>query len=258
MAKERLNYPTQKPEALLERIIKASSDEGDIVLDAYCGCGTTISVAQRLNRRWIGIDITYQSISLILKRLKDTFPDKWEIISANMLLDGVPRDMASVIALANRKDDKLRKEFEKWAILTYANNQARINQKAGADKGIDGIAYFLIDNDTNGKVVFQAKSGNKPTRNWIATLNSDRQREEAEIGILITLEEPTGPMRKEAFAAGKYNPPMLNRIDDRIQIVSVAELLDGKRVDLPTWRDDTLKSAKAVGPQQTSLLDQSG
>ncbi len=130
-AAERLGYPTQKPEALLERIIKASSNERDVVLDAYCGCGTTVAVAQRLGRQWIGIDITYQSISLILKRLQDKYTDsgQWPAIEDNILLDGVPRDIASARALANRKDDKTRKEFEKWAVLTFSANQARINEK---------------------------------------------------------------------------------------------------------------------------------
>ncbi len=114
---EYLGYPTQKPEALLERIIKASSNEGDTVLDAYCGCGTTVAVAQRLGRRWIGIDITYQSISLILKRLHDKYPTDRPTIEADILLDGIPRDLASAVALANRKDDRTRKEFEKWAVL---------------------------------------------------------------------------------------------------------------------------------------------
>lgn len=112
------------------------------MLDAYCGCGTTVAVAQRLGRKWI--DITYQSISLILKRLADKYPDEWATIQANILLDGVPRDIESARALATRKDDKTRKEFEKWAVLTYSNNQARIYDKKGADGGIDGIAFLLI------------------------------------------------------------------------------------------------------------------
>ena len=119
---ENLGYPTQKPEALLERIIKASSNEGDTILDAYCGCGTTVAVAQRLNRKWIGIDVTYQSIALILKRFEDSYKDGWPEIEANILLDGVPKDIESAIALANRKDDKTRKEFEKWAVLTFSKN----------------------------------------------------------------------------------------------------------------------------------------
>ncbi len=254
-AAERLGYPTQKPEALLERIIKASSNEGDTILDAYCGCGTTVAVAQRLNRRWIGIDITYQSISLILKRLEDRYPADWPAIEADIHLDGVPRDLASAQALANRKDDKTRKEFEKWAVLTYSRNQARINEKKGADAGIDGIAYFLIDKDTNGKAIFQVKSGGA-NRATMATLNSDRQREKAEFGFLITMDLPTKAMLGEIAAAGKYSHPMLNREDDRLQVITVAEILRGDRLDLPMARADTVKTAAAQGDadKQMGLL----
>ncbi len=256
--KERLGYPTQKPEALLERIIKASSNEGDTVLDAYCGCGTTVAVAQRLGRRWIGIDVTYQSIALILKRLEDRHPDDWPAIEANLLLDGVPRDLESAIALANRKDDKTRKEFEKWAILTYSKNQARINEKKGADGGVDGIAYFLIDKDTNGKAIFQVKS-RAGTRDDLAKLNSDRLREKAEFGFLIcydTAQRITPAMQREIAAAGKYAHPMLNREDDRLQVVTVKELFDGARLNLPMARTDAVKAAAAKGDadKQMGLL----
>ena len=243
-AAERLGYPTQKREALLERIIKASSKEGDTVLDAYCGCGTTVAVAQRLGRRWIAIDITYQSISLILKRLADKYPADWPANEANILLDGVPRDLASAVALANRKDDRTRKEFEKWAVLTYANNQARINEKKGADGGVDGIAYFLKDRDENGKAIFQVKSGGS-NRATLATLNSDRQREKAEFGFLITMDLPTKAMREEIAAAGKYKHPLLNRDFDRLQVITVAEILRGDRLDLPMARADAVRSAAA-------------
>ena len=255
MAIERLGYPTQKPEALLERIIKASSNEGDTVLDAYCGCGTTVAVAQRLNRKWIGIDITYQSISLILKRLQDRYEDEYPAIEADILLDGVPRDLDSAIALANRRDDRTRKEFEKWAVLTYSNNQARINEKKGADGGIDGFAYFLIDKDANGKAIFQVKSG-ASNRATLATLNSDRQREKAEFGFLIAMDPATRAMSDEIAAAGKYKHPLLNREDDRLQVITVAEILRGDRLDLPMARADAVKAAEAIGDadKQASLL----
>jgi DNA modification methylase len=123
---ERRGYPTQKPEALLERIIAASSNAGDIVLDAYCGCGTSVAVAQRLNRQWIGIDITYQAIVVILKRLEDQQGNE---VATPIQLSGVPRDMESAVALANKIDDRVRKEFEKWAVLTYTNNRAMVNKK---------------------------------------------------------------------------------------------------------------------------------
>ena len=207
-----------------------------------------------LNRRWIGIDITYQSISLILKRLAAKYPADWPMIEVDILLDGVPRDLASAVALANRKDDKTRKEFEKWAVLTYSNNQARINEKKGADAGIDGIAYFLIDKDTNGKAIFQVKSGGS-NRATLATLNSDRQREKAEFGYLLTMDLPTKAMRDEIAAAGKYKHPLLNREDDRIQVITVAEILRGDRLNLPIARE-VVKSAAALGDadKQIGLL----
>ena len=259
LSAERMGYPTQKPEALLERIIRASSNEGDTILDAYCGCGTTVAVAQRLGRRWVGIDITYQSIALILKRFQETYEKNgtWPEVEANILLDGVPKDLESAMALANRRDDKTRKEFEKWAVLTYSRNQARINEKKGADGGVDGIAYFLRDKGENGKAIFQVKSrpGNRAD---LATLNSDRLREKAEFGFLICTALPTKPMRDEIAAAGKYRHPLLNREDDRLQVVTVAELFApfNRRLDLPMARGDAVKAAAALGDEgKQSALD---
>ena len=249
-AKERLGYPTQKPEALLERIIQASSNEGDTILDAYCGCGTTVAVAQRLRRHWIGIDITYQSIAVILKRLEDSFG---AAILQQVTLDGIPRDLESARALANKKDDRLRKEFEKWAVLTYSNNRAAINEKKGADKGVDGTAFFVTGSETTERVIFQVKSG-KVQRSDIATLNSDRQREDAALAVLITLEDPTKPMRDEAMAAGTYYHTLLNRSYARIQIISIREIIESKRIGLPLSIDVLKSAATATTEQQKSLL----
>jgi len=227
---ERLGYPTQKPEALLERIIKSSSSEGDVVLDTYCGCGTTTAVAQRLNRRWIGIDITYQSISLVLKRLEDVHGKD---VLNEIILDGIPRDMASANALAHKKDDRVRKEFEKWAILTYTNNRAVINGKRGADRGIDGTAYFVENKRDNAKIVFQVKSGGVK-RNDIASLRGDMARENAALAILITLEEPSRPMIKDANAAGSYHHEMMGRNYEKIKIVTVRDIIEkDARLDVP-------------------------
>ncbi len=243
--KEYLGYPTQKPEALLERIIKASSQEGDIVLDAYCGCGTTIAVAERLNRQWIGIDITYQSISLILKRFQDSFGEKWQELANEIILDGIPKDLNSAKALANRQDDRLRKEFEKWAVLTYTNNQARINDKKGADGGADGIAYFYIDNDTNGKVLIQVKSG-AVGRDIIAKLDGDMNKFGAQIGFLLTLENPTKAMLNEIISKGEYHHPNFNFTCPKIQIITIQEIINGARMNLPQIRKDIIKSASFV------------
>ena len=249
--RERLGYPTQKPEALLSRIIKSSSNEGDLILDAYCGCGTTVAVAQMLNRRWIGIDITYQSVSLVMRRLEKMFGPR---VSEMVSLDGVPRDMDSAIALANKKDDRLRKEFEKWAALVYTSNRAIINEKKGADGGIDAVAYFKTGKQDNAKIVFQVKSGSVK-RSDIATLRGDMEREGAVLSCLITLEEPTGPMRSEAKAAGQYNHEDMGRSYDRIEIVTIREILeDGKRLDIPMSLE-VLKSARREdGSEQFDLI----
>lgn len=244
---ERLGYPTQKPEALLERIITASSNEGDTVMDAYCGCGTTVAVAQRLKRRWIGIDITYQSIAVVVRRLEKAFGK--DILKA-IVFNGIPRDMKSAVALSQKKDDRLRKEFEKWAVLTYTNNRAIISDKKGADRGIDGVAYFLVGKDENAKIIFQVKSGHVK-RGDIATLRGDMAREKAEMAIFITLEEPTQPMIAEAKAAGTFRHKQMGRTYDRIQIVTVREIVEkDTRLDIP-MSQEVLKAAqrKAQGSQ---------
>ena len=257
MSKERLGYPTQKPEALLERIIKAASTEGDTVLDAYCGCGTTVAVAQRLNRRWIGIDITYQSISLILKRLEDKYPETYTDIEANILLDGVPRDQESAVALANRKDDKTRKEFEKWAVLSYSANRAAINDKKGGDGGVDGIAYFLKTKDENGKLFFSVKSDKVVTPAYVDQLAGTVQREGADLGVLLCLNAPSKGCYARALSYGKYSHELFDREDDKIQIVTEEEMLKGNKLTdwLPMSRE-VVKSAVAVGDgdKQATLL----
>jgi DNA modification methylase len=245
-AQERLGYPTQKPEALLERMIKASSNEGDIILDAYCGCGTTVAVAQSLNRRWIGMDITYQSVSLILKRLQDKFGKD---VRDAVKLNGVPKDMESATALANKADDRTRKEFEKWAVLTYTENRGRINDKKGADAGIDGTAFFLTSKTDNDKMVFQVKSGHVG-RGDIAKLKGDMQREGAALATFITLAESTGPMRAEAKTAGFYTHTLTGRRYDQIQIVSVQDILNGGRMDLPLSLDVVKAAERAVAGDQ--------
>ena len=227
---ERLGYPTQKPEALLERVIRASSNKGDVVLDAYCGCGTTIAVAQNLERKWIGIDITYQSISLVLRRIEKAFGRS---ALESVKTDGIPRDMQSAEALAHRKDDRLRKEFEKWAVLTYTNNRAVINEKKGADAGIDATGYFITGKNDNAKIIFQVKSGGVK-RGDIATLRGDMGREKAALAILITLEDPSKPMLSEAKAAGQYRHDTMGRSYDKISIVTVKGIIeDGKRLEIP-------------------------
>ncbi|GCA81012.1 DNA methyltransferase [Microcystis aeruginosa] len=222
---EKLGYPTQKPEALLERIIKASSNKGDVILDAYCGCGTTIAVAERLERNWIGIDITYQSISLMLKRLEDSFGKN---VLDKIELNGIPKDLESAKALATKPDDRTRKEFEKWAVLTYSNNRAVINDKKGADKGIDAIAYFQGDKDNREKIIFQVKSGNVKSGD-IRDLQGTMTLQGAALGIFITLKPPSKDMVQTAKSAGIYRGRYMSQSVDKIEIVTVQEILEQKK-----------------------------
>jgi DNA modification methylase len=239
-------YPTEKPATLLERIIRASSNEGDVILDAYCGCGTTVVVSENLKRKWVGIDITYQSISLILRRLEAQHLD----IACN----GIPQDMESAKALSLKQDDRLRKEFEKWAVLTYTNNRAIINDKKGGDKGIDGTAFFLTDKDENAKIVFQVKSGSVG-RGDVSKFNNDRTREGAELGIFLTLQPFTQGMKTEASAAGRYEHKLMGRSYDRISIVSIKEIVeDGKRLEIPMSREVLKAAADAIADNQIELL----
>lgn len=249
--RERLSYPTQKPEALLRRIISTSSNEGDTVLDAYCGCGTTIAVAQSLKRKWIGVDITYQSISLILRRLEFAFGKD---VLNSVVIDGIPRDMDSAEALAHKKDDRLRKEFEKWAVLTYTKNRAIINEKKGADAGIDAIAFFMTGKADNAKIIFQVKSGGVK-RGDIATLRGDMGREGAAMAILITLEPPTKPMMGEAKAAGQYLHETMGKSYDVIRIVTVQEIVEqGERLEIPMSLEVLKAAQRQVTDDQLPLL----
>lgn len=193
-ASERLGYPTQKPESLLERIITASSDEGDLVLDPFCGCGTTVAAAQRLNRRWIGIDITHLAISLIRHRLFNAFGDQ-----AVYTVIGEPVSFPDAQALANQD----RHEFQSWALGKVGAR--RSDSKKGADQGIDGRLYFHDDPEGKTKqIILSVKSGHLKATDF-RDLRGVVDREEAEIGVLITLEEPTRPMRRE-FASGDSIP----------------------------------------------------
>ena len=239
-AKERLGYPTQKPVALLEKIIKASSNEGDVVLDAFCGCGTTVAVAQRLNRKWIGIDITYQSISLIKKRLAETYGAE---ILETITESGAPRDIESAIALANKVDDRLRKEFEKWAALTYSNNKAMINDKKGKDYGIDGTARIAEGGGKYRDILFSVKSG-KVGASDIRDFRGTIERENAAAGIFITLQSPTKDMQKEAALAGAYSTEHMSI--ERIKIVTIDQMMKGERLSIPLSAD-VVKRAQAAG-----------
>ena len=226
---ERLGYPTQKPEALLERIIEASSNEGDVVLDPFCGCGTAVAVAERLNRRWAGIDITHLAVSLMKYRLQDTFGaglSDYDVV-------GVPQDIESARALATESGHDGRYQFEYWG-LGLVEARPGNNRRKGADAGVDGYINFFDDDSGKAKTTLvQVKSGHVQ-RNIIATLKGDMEREKAELGLLVTLEPPTKPMLQEAMSAGVYVPERFpDRQFQRVQIATIEELLNGAGPDLP-------------------------
>jgi SAM-dependent methyltransferase len=220
---QRLGYPTQKPEALLERIIRASSNEGDVILDPFCGCGTTIAVAQRLNRRWIGIDITHLAITLMKHRLRDAFGEHVEY-----RVVGEPVSLPDAETLA--AEDPY--QFQFWALGLVGARPAE--QKKGSDKGIDGRLYFH-DEGEGGKTkqaILSVKAGHTNVAH-VRDLHGVIEREQAEIGVLITMQEPTQPMRAEAAGAGFYHSPGWNKDYPKLQILTVAELLEGKGIDMP-------------------------
>ena len=228
-ASERLGYPTQKPEALLERIILSSSNEGDVVLDPFCGCGTAIAVAERLNRRWVGVDITHIAVSLMKYRLHDAFGARlspYDVV-------GAPQDVASARALALESEHDGRYQFEYWA-LGLVNARPANDRRKGADAGVDGYVNFLDDDSGKVKrVVVQVKSG-KVERAHIAALRGDLERQSAEIGLLVTLEPPTAPMVRDALAAGFYEPRLFpGRRFPRVQILTIEALLGGAAPEVP-------------------------
>lgn len=223
---EALGYPTQKPEALLDRIIKASSNEGDVVLDPFCGCGTTVASAQKLGRPWIGIDITHLAINLIKHRLLDSYgPDiekEYEVI-------GEPTSVGGAEELASSDPY----QFQWWALGLVG---ARPTEgKKGADRGIDGRLYFH-DESERGKtkqIIFSVKAG-KTGVSHLRDLRGVLDREGAEIGVLISMQEPTQPMRKEAASAGFYESAWGKH--PKLQILTVGELLEGAGIDYPPAR----------------------
>lgn len=221
--RENLGYPTQKPEALLERIINESSNEGDIVLDPFCGCGTAIAVAQRLNRKWIGIDITHLAVALMKHRLHDTFSGKirYKVV-------GEPVSLPDAKALAGYDPY----QFQWWALGLVGARP--IEEKKGADKGIDGRLYFHDEADRRKRktkqIILSVKSGKVGVRD-LRDLRGVVDREEAQIGVLICMETPTRNMRKEAASAGAYKSPWGSH--PRLQILTIEELLSGYRIDYP-------------------------
>jgi len=237
---ERLGYPTQKPQALLERIINASTNLGDVVLDPFCGCGTAVAAAEALGRKWIGIDITHLAIGLVKRRMEDTFGDalEYEVIGEPTTVDGA-RTLA--------EQDKY--QFQWWALGLVGARPA--DQKKGADRGIDGRLYFHDGNATETRqVVLSVKGGQHMNVSHIRDLIGVLDREKADIGVYICLEEPTKPMRAEAAQAGFYHSEVWNRDYPRVQILTISDLLHGRQIDMPPIQqvNKTYKRARRQTP----------
>lgn len=243
-AQERLGYPTQKPLALLERIIAASSNEGDVVLDPFCGCGTAVHAAQKLGRQWLGIDVTHLAISLIEKRMKDAFP------GANFTVEGRPQDLGAALDLAER--DKY--QFQWWAV-SLVDALPFGGKKKGADGGIDGLIYFKPDGKRTEKALVSVKGGKNVDVKMIRDLHSAMEREKAPFGVFICAGLPTKPMEREAASVGQWQNEYTGRSHPRLQILTLAELFKGKRPDIPWVDASVMKAAKREDTsRQGSLL----
>lgn len=233
-AAERLGYPTQKPEALLERIVATSCDEGGIVLDPFCGCGTAVAAAQKLGRSWIGIDVTYLAIALIRRRLRDAYgesiDDAYDVV-------GEPASVSDAKVLAEADPY----QFQWWALdQIHARGAER---KKGADKGIDGRIYFTEGDSGDVKqIVISVKAGHTG-RAHVHELRGVVDREKAVIGVLISMQESTKPMREEAATAGFYTSPWGKH--PRLQLLTVEDLLGGRGIDCPPLRHTSQTFRKA-------------
>lgn len=218
-AQERLGYPTQKPVVLLERIVQASSNRDDVVLDPFCGCGTSIHAAEKLGRHWIGIDVTHLAISLIERRLRHAFP------GIAFDVHGTPQDLDGARDLARR--DKY--QFQWWA-TSLIDAQPYGGKKKGADGGIDGLIYFRSDARTTERAIVSVKGGGVSVP-MVRDLKGVLDREKAPIGVLLTLELPTRPMEKEAASAGFYT--LGARQYPRLQIITIEQVLTGLKPAIP-------------------------
>jgi hypothetical protein len=244
-AAERLGYPTQKPLQLLERIIRSSTNEGDVVLDPFCGCGTAVDAAQRLGRRWIGIDITHLAVNLIKNRLLTAYGDaaKFDVIGEPTDLEGA-KDLAA--------SDPY--QFQWWALGLVGARP--VDQKKGADHGIDGRLLFHDEAGAATKqVIFSVKAGHVNV-SQLRDLRGVIDREKAAIGVLISMESPTKPMRVEAADAGSYEGAWEKKYP-RLQLLTVEELLDGRRVEMPDLGSLAMNVTNKRAPK-VARADQAG
>ena len=245
-SKERLGYPTQKPQALLERILLSSTKEGDVILDPFCGCGTAIEAAQKLNRTWIGIDITHLAIGLIKYRLQGAFGDS---IKSEYEVTGEPVSVQDAAQLA--LDNPF--QFQCWALGLVGARSSE--QKKGADKGVDGRLFFHDERlGATKQIVFSVKSGEHLYPSFVRDLRGVMQREDAQIGVLITLAKPSKEMLKEAASCGFYHSYWGKH--PKLQILTIQQLLNGEGIDRPATReiDPTVKKrVRSVDPLPEQL-----
>ena len=222
---QRLGYPTQKPEALLERIISASSNEGDVVLDPFCGCGTAMAAAQKMGRQWLGIDITHLAVALMKNRLRTAFDLE---PGRDYAVVGEPQDAGSARALWEQDPF----QFQFWAV-SLLEAQPQSEQRRGADRGIDGALYF-IDGPRRAtqKVVVQVKGG-RVSSPQVRDLKGVVEREKAAMGLFISLEPPTRDMRAEAASGGFYHSEIWQQDYPKIQLRTIDEMLSGQGFELP-------------------------
>ncbi len=240
-AQERLGYPTQKPQSLLERIIQASSDEGDVVLDPFCGCGTAVVAAQKLGRRWIGIDITFLAVDVMRKRLCDSFKADFPT-PKDVTVIGEPVDAAGAHALAAQD----RYQFQWWALSLVNALPVGDERRKGADTGIDGTLRFSEEQGKYTRVIVSVKSGHVMA-SQVRDLKGVVEREKASMGLFVTLEPPTQPMRTEAVSAGFYHSDRWQKDYPKIQILTIEELLSGTQPLLPPWSSGGFAKAPRIG-----------
>jgi DNA modification methylase len=257
MAMERLGYPTQKPEALMERIIKASTNEGDLVADFFCGCGTTIAAAQKLNRNWIGSDISHLAVKLISKRLVDTYGEN---VKNTFEINGFPKDLDSAHELASGvKGGRLL--FEEWIVEVELHGI--LNEKRNT-MGYDGHFTFDMNGIKNVSLIEVKSGGASPTQlNHFVRTVEDRK---AQMGIFVCFaEEVTDSMRRIAKKQGLF---MEGFPYEKIQILTVQDILEGKRPNRPAsrtetfgtpdrapTRDEAIKAKKIISDAQQQKLE---
>ena len=197
-----------------------------MVLDPFCGCGTAVAAAENLKRRWIGIDVTHLAVALMKSRLRTAFDlhpgADYEVV-------GEPADVGSARALAEQD----RYQFQYWAMSLLEAMPREQDRRRGADRGIDGVIHFIDGpRRSTKKAIVQVKSG-KVSSPHVRDLKGTVEREKADLGLFITLEEPTRDMRTEAASAGFYHSDIWQRDYPRMQIRTVAELLAGNEFDIP-------------------------